>query len=62
MPELVVHGVRGFVGGTDEDLARFVRDVRGIDRVACRRRAEERYSVERMVADYEALYRSLLER
>jgi glycosyltransferase involved in cell wall biosynthesis len=62
LPELVLHGVTGFLGETDEELAGFVRDVARIDRVACRRRAEERYSVERMIADYEALYRSLLER
>ena len=31
-----------------------------IDRAACRRRAEERFSAERMVSDYEALYRRIL--
>jgi hypothetical protein len=31
-----------------------------LDRAACRRRAEERYSAERMVSDYEALYRRIV--
>jgi len=60
LPELVAHGVTGFLGETDDDLAGFVRDVGRIDRAACRRRAEERYSVGRMVADYEALYARLV--
>ena len=60
LPELVAHGLTGFLGETDDDLAGFVRDVGRIDRAACRRRAEERYSVGRMVADYEALYARLV--
>jgi glycosyltransferase involved in cell wall biosynthesis len=56
LPELVAHGVTGFLAATDEELAGFVREVGRIDRAACRRRAEERYSVGRMVAAYEALY------
>jgi glycosyltransferase involved in cell wall biosynthesis len=62
LPELVDHGVTGFLGRSDAELAGFVREVGRIDRAACRRRAEERYSSGRMAADYEALYRSLLAR
>ena len=61
LPELVEHGVTGFLGETDEELAAFVRRSGEIDRAACRRRAEERYGVERMVRDYEALYRRILD-
>jgi glycosyltransferase involved in cell wall biosynthesis len=56
LPELVEHGVTGFLGETDSELAAYVARVGELDRVACRRRAQERYSAERMVADYEALY------
>jgi glycosyltransferase involved in cell wall biosynthesis len=59
LPELVAHGITGFLGESDEELAEHVRNVGRIDRAACRRRAQERYSAERMVADYEALYRGL---
>ena len=59
LPELVEHGVTGFLGETDAELAGFVRELGRIDRAACRRRAEERYSVGRMVGDYEALYARL---
>jgi glycosyltransferase involved in cell wall biosynthesis len=61
LPELVAHGVTGFLGETDEELAAYVGRVGEIDRAACRRRAEERYSADRMVSDYEALYRRILD-
>lgn len=60
LPELVEHGVTGFLGETDAELAAFVARVGELDRAACRRRAQERYSAQRMVADYEALYRRIL--
>jgi glycosyltransferase involved in cell wall biosynthesis len=58
--ELVEHGVTGFLGETDEDLAGFVARLSEIDRAACRRQAEERYGFEQMVSDYEAFYRKIL--
>jgi glycosyltransferase involved in cell wall biosynthesis len=61
LPELVAHGETGFLGETDAELAEFVRRADRIDRAACRRRAEQRYSASRMAADYEALYARLLE-
>jgi glycosyltransferase involved in cell wall biosynthesis len=60
LPELVEHGVTGFLGETDDELAGFFARVSEIDRAACRRRAEERYGSERMVSDYEAFYRKIL--
>lgn len=56
LPELVAHGVTGFLGETDEELGRFVERLSEIDRAACRRRAEEKFGADRMVSDYEALY------
>jgi glycosyltransferase involved in cell wall biosynthesis len=60
LPELVAHGVTGFLGETDEELADYAIRAAELDRAACRRRAEERYSAERMVSDYEALYRRIV--
>ena len=60
LPELVEHGVTGFLAETDEELVGFVERLSGIDRRACRRRAEERFSADRMVRDYESLYQSLI--
>jgi glycosyltransferase involved in cell wall biosynthesis len=59
LPELVEHGVTGFLGETDEELAAFVARVPELDRAACRRRAEEKLSAARMVSDYEAFYRKI---
>ena len=62
LSEIVDHGVTGYLGESDEELAGFVRDAGRIDRRACRRRAEERYSARRMVGAYESLYERLVER
>jgi glycosyltransferase involved in cell wall biosynthesis len=59
LPELVEQGVTGFLAESDEDLAACLRRAGEIDRGACRRRAETLYSADRMVSDYEALYRRL---
>lgn len=59
VPELIVAGRTGFVVETLEELVDAVKRVRTIDRAACRRHVEERFTVDRMVDDYEAIYRSL---
>ena len=56
VPEVVRSGVNGFIGDTVSDLVDAVRRVETLDRAACRRDFERRFSVARMVADYEALY------
>jgi glycosyltransferase involved in cell wall biosynthesis len=60
LPELVEHGVTGFLAESDEELAAFVARVKDLDRGACRRAAEERFSAERMVSEYEAFYKKIL--
>jgi len=60
MPELIDHGVTGFlvddVAGAIDAIGR----IGEIDRAACRRAAEARFSVERMADRYLELYWSLL--
>ncbi len=61
MPELIRDGVDGLlVGGTEEGIDAVAR-VREIDRVACRKTAEERFTVDRMVDDYLRTYRTILD-
>jgi glycosyltransferase involved in cell wall biosynthesis len=61
MPELIDHGVTGFlVGGFDEAVAAIDR-LGEIDRQACRRAVEERFTVDRMADEYLALYRRILD-
>jgi glycosyltransferase involved in cell wall biosynthesis len=60
VPELVEEGVTGFVVRDAGEMARVVRPggpLDSFDRAACRRRAVERFSRDRMVADHERLYR-----
>jgi len=60
MPELIDHGVTGFlVDGRDEALDAIAR-IDTIDRAACRRAVAERFTVERMADAYLALYRRIL--
>jgi glycosyltransferase involved in cell wall biosynthesis len=58
-PELIEEGVTGFIARSREEMIELVRpggEVDRIDRAQCRRRAVERFSADRMVADHVALY------
>ena len=60
MPELIEHGITGFlVDGFDEAVAAISR-LGEIDRRACRAAVERRFSVTRMAEAYLALYRRIL--
>jgi glycosyltransferase involved in cell wall biosynthesis len=60
MPELIDHGVTGFlVDGVEEAVAAIDR-IGEIDRAACRAAVMERFTVDRMADAYLALYRSIL--
>lgn len=60
MPEVVDEGVTGrLVTGLDEAVAA-VEGIDAIDRTGCARRARERFSADRMVDDYLAIYRKII--
>jgi glycosyltransferase involved in cell wall biosynthesis len=59
VPEVITPGRTGFIADTVDDLVEAVRHVDRLDRAVCRREAETRFSVERMVDDYEAVYARL---
>ena len=60
MPELIEHGVTGFLVDTVDEAVEAIARVGEIDRAACRRRVTERFSVERMADDYIKLYERLI--
>ena len=62
VPEVIDDGETGIIADSHAELVAAVRSVDAISRAACRAAAERRFSVERMVDDYEALYRRLVER
>jgi len=61
VPEVLDDGKTGFVCDTFEEFVTAVGRVGEIDPQVCRRTVEERFTVERMVADNEAIYRRVLE-
>ena len=62
VPEVIVPGRTGLIGDTLDELVAAVERVDTISRAACRRYAEEWFTVERMALAYEAVYRRLLVR
>ena len=56
LPEIVRHGQDGFLGDDVDGLAYFIDEVGGLDRRAIRASVLDRFSAERMVDRYEALY------
>ena len=62
VPEVIELGRTGFVGDTIDDLVDAVKRIDTIDRADCRRHVERRFSVARMVDDYETLYRRAVAR
>jgi len=56
MPELIDHGVTGFLVNSFEEAVAAIGRVGEIDRMACRRAVEQRFTVERMAERYLALY------
>jgi glycosyltransferase involved in cell wall biosynthesis len=61
VPEIVTHERTGLIASSIDELATAVKRVDRIDRRACRREVEERFSAARMTTDYERVYRRLTE-
>ncbi len=63
VPELIEPGITGFIAGSMEEMADLIRPggaVDQLDRRRVRARALRRFSRERMLLEYEALYRSVV--
>lgn len=59
VPEIITDGLTGFVRSTEEELVDVISRVSELDRARCRKRAGDRFSTERMVADHVALYEAV---
>jgi glycosyltransferase involved in cell wall biosynthesis len=55
-PEIVEHGVTGYLGDGDEELVAGLRSLDRIDRAMCREHVHRHFSVERMVEGYLRVY------
>jgi glycosyltransferase involved in cell wall biosynthesis len=60
MPELIRHGVTGFLVETVEEAVAAVARLDEVERRACRRWVGERFSQRRMVHDYLEVYERIL--
>lgn len=60
IPELVIQGKTGFICETWEEMADAVKHIDSIDRMACRRYAEENFSIAHMIDKYERVYQQLI--
>jgi len=61
IPEIIDHGVTGFVCETLDEMVEAVGQVSLIDRRRCRAAFDERFTADRMARDYVALYERILE-
>lgn len=61
VPEVLAEGRTGFVADTLEEIVDAVKRIDTISRAECRKHVEERFTVERMVDDYEGVYAQLLD-
>jgi glycosyltransferase involved in cell wall biosynthesis len=59
VPEVIDHGVSGFIVDSLDAAVRAVRDCGQLDRSRVRQCFERRFAAERMARDYIALYRQL---
>jgi glycosyltransferase involved in cell wall biosynthesis len=60
VPEVVVHGQTGFVCRTFHEMVQAVQNVSQISRGACRAHVERQFTVGKMAAAYEAVYRRVV--
>jgi len=60
-PEIIDHGRTGYLCRDEDDMTAAVARVPRISRWQCRAAAERRFSLARMAADYDRLYRAILE-
>jgi len=57
MPELIKNGETGFLVDHEAEMVERVHQIATLDRWRCRNWVQEHFSVEKMVDDYERLYR-----
>jgi len=61
MPEVIQEGKTGFLVNSIDEAVDKLKAIPGLDRNACRSWVQERFSKERMVADYISVYDTIIE-
>lgn len=60
MPEIIQHGVNGFLAENEEEFAQYMERIDEIDPHACRRSVEQQFSADTMAAEYMDRYRQAI--
>jgi glycosyltransferase involved in cell wall biosynthesis len=60
VPEIVDEGITGFIVGSIDEAVQAIGRLSSLDRDACRRVFEERFSARRMAMDYVDVYKSVM--
>ena len=60
MPELIAHGISGYLVDTEGDAVSAIANLNSLDRHAVRAHVEGRFTHQRMVDAYQAVYESVL--
>jgi glycosyltransferase involved in cell wall biosynthesis len=61
VPEIVDHGVTGFIVGSIDEAVAAIRHIGRLERARVRERFEERFTAARMARDYLRIYETLIE-
>lgn len=62
MPEIIIHGVNGFLADSEEEFAGYLERVGEIDPAACRKSVEDRFTAGEMARKYMERYYEAIER
>jgi glycosyltransferase involved in cell wall biosynthesis len=62
MPELIQHGVNGFLAKNEREFKQYMQRVGEIDPEACRRSVEQKFSATIMAENYLKLYRKIIKK
>jgi len=60
VPEIIQDGINGFIVENVDEMAKAIEEIRTISAIECRKSVERKFSVERMVDEYENLFKSAL--
>lgn len=60
--EIIEEGVTGFIVHTRDEMVARIKDIKNLDRRACRARAQERWSAARMAREYVSVYLDAIDR
>jgi glycosyltransferase involved in cell wall biosynthesis len=61
VPEIVYDGVNGFIVNGVEEAVKAIKKLETLDRRACRRAFEERFTATQMARRYEGLYHRVIQ-